>query len=171
VFLLIQEHTSYFLRENKMIDLILAYRPNGCLVGIVPQYDYVNSVKQTDDLEGDELDRRRAVQCFGTLVAPAQGQLDIRPLIMAVAFGVPKQTANDCVELINQIGGSTTGFNVADTLKAYSNFDPKREPMKFSLEDKPELPPDVWHIENGKRICPCCSEEDCGWMGKNSKAV
>ena len=148
-----------------MIDLVLAYRPNGSCVGIRTQYDYVNSVAASDKLQGDDLNEARSVTCFGALAAPQQGQVNIRPVILAKAFNVPQETADDALELVNEIGGSDTGFQVAEMLAEYSDFDRERPPMKFSV-DRPEPPADFWYVEDGKYICPTCGEENCGWMAK-----
>lgn len=147
------------------MDLICAYRENGCVVGIKTLFDYVN-VRLPEGTPDEEAELQRQIICFGNLTAPQIGHINIRNVIVARATGVPDDIANDAVELVNTVGGQQTGFNVAEMLEPFSNFDPGMPPMAVQAQ-RPEAPPLDLPVElEGRQICPVCGESNCGWLAE-----
>jgi len=148
------------------MDLICAYRPNGCVVGIRTLFDYVASVRQEDGQGRDEVDIQRSIRCFGHLTAPQAGQINTRDIIIARASAVPDQVANDAVELVNNVGGADAGFDVAGMLERYSNFDPGLPVLQVQAE-RPEAPAVDLPVDyRGQQLCPVCGEVNCGWLAQ-----
>ena len=145
---------------------MLAYRPNGCVVGCMTQYDFVNQDVAREGRDGATRDIILATIAFGHLAAPPQGQINVRPVIIARASGVPEAIAGDCIELVNEIGGSESGFRVADFLREYSDFDPQRDPLAIIVDRPPEVHDVPYRDNDGALRCPVCGEINCGWLAE-----
>jgi len=149
------------------VDLVLAYRPNGCIVGCKTAYDYNTSVN--GDYRQSELAYMRSTQCFGHLAAPPVGQTNVRPVIVACAGAVPDDIANDVVELVNEIGGSDSGFEAATLLTEFSDFDNRRSPLEFRVERQRAIVDVPYTDQDGSQRCPVCDEINCGWLAHDLK--
>jgi len=148
------------------VDLVCAYRPNGCIVGLVTNFDYIATVLGRDGQDREEIELQRNVACFGHLTAPQAGQINTRDVIVAKANTVPDQVANDALELINTVGGTQTGFDVADMLREYSDFSPDMPVLNVQAQ-RPEPPPvDLPVDRGGQQLCPVCGENNCGWLAQ-----
>ena len=151
------------------MDLVCAYRPNGCVVGIKTSFDYTNSIHPREGQEPGEIDLQRSIACFGHLTAPQAGQINTRDIIIAWAEAVPDQVANDVVELVNDVGGADAGFQVARMLEPYSNFAPDLPVLRVQAE-RPEAPPVDLPVEHGgQQLCPVCGEVNCGWLAQAAR--
>jgi hypothetical protein len=137
-----------------MSMMALAYRPNGCLVGVVPGEEWQAA-------DPDE----RNLAYFGHLVAPPAGSAAIRPLIVAIAQNVPDDIAQDVEEMVTQIGGIDAGFEAADLIREYSNFSPDAEPLTIQLEEPQNNPDRAYKDGTGNILCPVCGEKDCRLVG------
>lgn len=149
-----------------MFDLVLAYRPNGCVVGCMTQFDFANV--EAEDV-GLGIDAARAAVAFGHLAAPPQGQINVRPIIIARATAVPDEVAQDSVDLIHNVGGADSGFRVAELLREYSDFDPQRTPLEVIIDRPPPVKDRPYRDADGSLKCPVCGEINCGWLAQDMR--
>ena len=150
------------------MNLILAYRQNGSLVGAITSFDFTNSIANVpEDSTPEDLFEARCIRVFGDLAAPPVGQVNMRPVIVAQAFAVPDDLANDSVELIHTVGGTDTGFKVAADLTQYSDFDAEKEPLNIQVERNQAPAIDTpYNDADGNYVCPVCAEINCGWLAQ-----
>lgn len=130
------------------IAMVLAYRPNGCLVGLCEKEEWEN----------------KAIENFAHLVSPIKLAGKPRPIIIATA-NIDEDLLMDIDELIIDVGGADAGFEAAALITDISDFDPETEPYAVQMQPDNGAMDEMYQDENGTLTCPVCGEHDCHWLG------
>ena len=136
---------------------VLAYRKNGCLVGICNLTDW----------------KLQGIAIFANLVSPIKLGGPSRDIYIVICDITDVEDQADIEDLVLDIGGEKGGREAAKLVKLYLPDDWDLEtakPYKVVILDK-EPEPDMPYLKNGALVCSVCGELNCPWMDRPPEDV
>tara|TARA_Y100000034_G_scaffold131314_1_gene191792 strand:- start:3237 stop:3716 length:480 start_codon:yes stop_codon:yes gene_type:complete len=132
------------------MQVILAYRKNGCLVGIcnMPVWE------------------ENGANSFAHLISPIKLGGPLREIYVVSCNITDEDDLADIEDLVLDIGGMKAGFQAAELAKHWWPEEwtlENAEPLEVALQGE-EPDPDIPYLKDGVLTCSVCGEPNCPWM-------